>query len=565
MALSFRLPPLMREVPPSMRRTFALKLEPGMAESMVRRGEAPGDIEFAAFNAFLWTALLVLPLALSSLFLLPYPYTMLSIGLFIAPLLLPMLVLAGPSKRFAAEQRSYLIDTPVVIGAMGMSMNRSASLERAVEMGSRSGNGALQSSLASVAWKALTGEVQDLRRGLSAWTTGLGACNEGLRRSLQLVMAAEEEGGEEGRHRLLDRANSLALEWTREVCERYVGSLSFPVMLVFSFGVLAPVMLFSLVPLMGMEAGTASFALDLRSLALLLLVLVPAFTLGYIRSMAGRNPLRTEAKAPVHRGPWMFLAFLSAPAAALGMLLTGSLPLAAIAALAILLAALIASGGRTRKTDRDREASFVDGLYRLGNAMLGGQDLDAAFEEVARTEQGAFRSWALRMVHSLRTDRVSLARAVRDDPELREWSPVLYQNYVAVMECAEEDHRGAGKLAVNLAQSLGDLARTKRKVRENLRPVVDMMSATSVVFAPAIIGLTSGIMGLIGGDTSGIMALAAVYVVELAFVVNYFLVSLDEGRGDRGGYRSYGTRGALALGAFLIASLCGQTLLFRLL
>jgi hypothetical protein len=72
-------------------------------------------------------------------------------------------------------------------------------------------------------------------------------------------------------------------------------------------------------------------------------------------------------------------------------------------------------------------------------------------------------------------------------------------------------------------------------------------------------------MGLIGGDTSGIMALAAVYVVELAFVVNYFLVSLDEGRGDRGGYRSYGTRGVLALGAFLIASLCGQTLLFRLL
>ena len=78
----------------------------------------------------------------------------------------------------------------------------------------------------------------------------------------------------------------------------------------------------------------------------------------------------------------MFLAFLSVPAAALGMLLTGSLPLAAIAALATLLAALIASGGRAKKTDRDREASFVDGLYRLGNAMLG-----------ARTSMRPSRRW----------------------------------------------------------------------------------------------------------------------------------------------------------------------------
>jgi hypothetical protein len=133
------------------------------------------------------------------------------------------------------------------------------------------------------------------------------------------------------------------------------------------------------------------------------------------------------------------------------------------------------------------------------------------------------------------------------------------------MACAEDDHVGAGKLAVNLAQSQGDLARTQAKVRENLRPVAAMMSTTSTMFAPAIIGLTGGIMGLIGGGTAALTAVASVYVVELAFIVNHFLGGLDGGPSKRLGMRSYGTRGALALGVFLTASLCGQTLLFHLL
>jgi len=91
------------------------------------------------------------------------------------------------------------------------------------------------------------------------------------------------------------------------------------------------------------------------------------------------------------------------------------------------------------------------------------------------------------------------------------------------------------------------------------------MSTTSVLFAPAIIGLTGGIMGMIGGGTSELTALASIYVVELACIVNHFLGGLDGWSRARRGWRSYGTRGAMALGVFLTASLCGQTLLFRLL
>ncbi len=121
----------------------------------------------------------------------------------------------------------------------------------------------------------------------------------------------------------------------------------------------------------------------------------------------------------------------------------------------VLLLTFLILGDPEKKGEQDTERSFVDALYRLGNAMLGGQDLDRAFEEVSRTEHGAFRDWGLRMVHATRTDRISLVEATRADRDLSSHDPVLHQNYLAVMACAEEDHLGAGKLAVNLAKPRG--------------------------------------------------------------------------------------------------------------
>ena len=61
---------------------------------------------------------------------------------------------------------------------------------------------------------------------------------------------------------LLDKANSLVIEGVKDRVERYVASLSLPTMVFFAFGILLPVMMFSLVPLLTLgsvsSVGTAA-------------------------------------------------------------------------------------------------------------------------------------------------------------------------------------------------------------------------------------------------------------------------------------------------------------------
>ena len=78
----------------------------------------------------------------------------------------------------------------------------------------------------------------------------LGEENENLRQSIHLFISATHESTREGMDRLLDKANALVIDGVKDRVERYVASLALPTMVFFAFGILLPVMMFSLVPLL---------------------------------------------------------------------------------------------------------------------------------------------------------------------------------------------------------------------------------------------------------------------------------------------------------------------------
>jgi hypothetical protein len=149
-------------------------------------------------------------------------------------------------------------------------------------------------------------------------------------------------------------------------------------------------------------------------------------------------------------------------------------------------------------------------------------------------------------------------------PDITGRWPLLAEAFRTVARCAQGDGAAAGRVAVRLAKSLGDIKDCEQGIEERLRGVVDMMRSTSLVFAPIVLGVTVGLFGLTSsfagaGDISEeVVLIAGVYLVELSLVVTYFTTFLSgTGRwGDVG--RSFAWRMPVAVLLFTSISLLSR-------
>ena len=138
-------------------------------------------------------------------------------------------------------------------------------------------------------------------------------------------------------------------------------------------------------------------------------------------------------------------------------------------------------------------------------------------------------------------------------------------------ECAASDPQAAGKVALNLAQYLSDLRTCQAKIREKLQSVVDMMTSTSAIFAPIVLGITGSLFSLVGvvspgsGSVQNMTLIGGIYVVELTFIVSFFTVFLMGGKNwTEVAYRFF-TKAPVAVIVFISVSLVARGGLTQLL
>ncbi len=224
-------------------------------------------------------------------------------------IIVPSLVMGSPANGAKREELDMLRESPTVIGAMSMSMQLQPSLDRAVAFASQCDDGSLNLRLRTLLWQVLTRVRYDLPTSMMEFASTLTDENESLRQSIHLFISATHESSREGMDRLLDKANTLVIDGVKDRVERYVASLAMPTMVFFAFGILLPVMMFSLVPLLtlgnvssiGSAKNAAPIITDL-DLALLLLVVFPAASFLYSRSTLSRNPLQSVGRLEIALG-----------------------------------------------------------------------------------------------------------------------------------------------------------------------------------------------------------------------------------------------------------------------
>ncbi|MCU0861820.1 MAG: hypothetical protein MUE65_05835, partial [Methanomassiliicoccales archaeon] len=452
--------------PGFLKRAMAPPSDPLTREYMERHLISRERMAQEAWGAFLATTVLGALIALPILLLAD---AVVSAAAIIAALCLPFVLSSwvsnAPARLARMEERAYLRQAPAAIGSMAMSMSLTPSLERAVSFSASLSQGELGVRLSLVSWEVMTRSCDDVESSLSRFASTLSSTNQSLRQSLHLLVASVHEPTKDGMERLMDKAHEISVQGLRQAAERHVASLSTPVMVLFALGILLPIMMLSMAPLLSLSSplpsGSASAAqLPLAPMAFLLLVLAPCLSFLYARSILEASPtsaMPTLLPSLSARGiaPWLVLAGAFILLASMGA--AAEHPCAFLMGMALSSALVIwIAHPAPRPCQTDEERDFIVGLYQIGNRLASGASMERALTEAACTSDGSrFGCWAREVLGCSALSRMSLAEAMETRRAAGRW-PLLSEAFRTVARCAQADGVAAGRVAVRLAGSLAD-------------------------------------------------------------------------------------------------------------
>ena len=439
--------------------------------------------------------------------------------------------------------------------------------------------------------KGSTGISQALSESLS----GLPEPASGYRQAMLLCISASEVADQQERLRILKEASDVALDAVRIMGERYAAGLSTPCMAVFGLGIMAPMILMSILPIMGLGGMFAEMPVDSGTMLVATLVLIPAAILclaywlrqsnpflelsGGIRDMLCALPLLPAiplylAMMSLRTGAVEALMLSIAPSAVaclimmfdgrradhararsekglrdcvfeLGNALLGGDNFETVAVEALMLsiapsavACLITmfDGRRSDKAKARSEKGLRDCVFELGNALLGGENFETvAVEAVSSRIECRNVGTALR--RELDLCRGDVRGAVRN--AVGPISPEVSRTLCDIQRCSEKDTEDAGRLAIAVGRQFQNTSNIRNELGLKLKGMTDMMVGTAMLFAPMVLGMSASMLGPLS-EISGYAGLEgtevalAVYLVELCAIIAVLTSSLGDGDGIRG-------------------------------
>ena len=357
----------------------------------------------------------------------------------------------------------------------------------------------------------------------------------GYRRSVGMCIAASESQDRTESSRILRDAADSALENVRLMGESYSSSLSFPCMAIFAIGIMVPMILMSLMPMLSIGGMFGADMISGETVILVTLALIPGGILAMCMWIRSRNPFREDHGRFIGWRTALPL-LITIPLIIVhrmlgfdpdGMLLFSLAP-AAIITLAY------AWGDRKRSVETDRCVdSLMDSIMDMGNRMLSGENFETA--SVGSMESKVHCSKiGRRLGCELEMCRGDIGSAVR--MAISPVSPEMASSIDDIRSCSVRDVEDAGRLAVTMGRQYQNRSVTMRVLETRLKSLTDMMFATAAVFAPMVLGLSMSMLEPLSSmagysGLEGTSSVLEVYLVELCMLISLLTSSL--GRGGR--------------------------------
>lgn len=504
---------------------------------------------------------------------------------------------------------------PEAINYMIMSMRLSPSLNKAIEFAAENTDEPMASGLKKVLWKVYMQEHSNIEDAFLDFAYSWGEWNEDLRRSLYAIRNAtlegeSREGSTEGLKRSLDKANDIILSGTKARIENFATSLSGPTTILFALGILLPMVIGAMLPLLALGSLDFNFAGESfteldggaivtnqsdNSLLIIFLmdILFPVVTLGYAYKILGSRPgtasppqiednqMSKQKKikiviVSIAIGVTLSLISLTQIFGGFGEII-GTLPI--VWGISFGLAWYCLATTRDLKKKRDKikqmEDEFPDALFQLGSRIVQGNSLEVAFRKTSETMKGTLLADKFQKVsYSLQVTRVPLKKILLDeDMGVFSKAEVPSRNIRATMktivEIVQKDPLTAGTTIVGISNYMKDMKKYDRDIKISLGNTVSMMRSTALVFAPLVMGITAALYVLLSDALSVISSspmvpastfflVLGIYLVLTVIIIMYFCTGIEHGDDKIERMVNIGQALPISAVVFTLALLMGQ-------
>jgi Flp pilus assembly protein TadB len=568
-------------------------------------GVEPADAAALAYVAALALAAILLPLSLLLILVLS-PDFLISLYLLLASAIAPLAILiylANYPKRAAERQRVLSLGRmPEAVNYMAMSMRVTPSLDRAVGFAADNTGGPLSASLRKVLWEVYMRRHSSIEEAFLAFAHDWGEWNDDFKRALHAVRAAEMERTKDGLQRSLDKALDIALSGAKRRMETFAHSLSGPTTVLFSLGILLPMMLGALLPMTSM----GGLRLGQWEVALLMDVVFPGATLAFAHSILGKRPGTAEPPrmAPIAKTPFRTSIIVTGLAVGALLILLAAPPLNGMLgdsgpslspillvwglALPMSVYCLLSASGARKELRRVHrlEDEFPDALFQLGSRIGEGLPVEAAMARTAGTMRNTeVASLFRRISFALRITRASLEEVLFGPKGilLRHPSRTVQASMKMVVESVRKDPVTAGHTIVGISHYLKDLRKVDHDIRMQLSSIMDTMRATAMLFAPLVMGITAALyitlsdvtQGLsIGGTAFGLnsamrqsisapvfVSIIGIYLLLTVIILMYFTSGMRQGGDPVERKWDIGTALPVAMALFTVSTLLGGAMM----
>jgi len=455
--------------------------------------------------------------------------------------------------------------TPEAINFLSMSMRVTPSLNRAIEFTAKNMDEPLGTGFKTVLWNVMMRKFHSIEDSFNAFALECGDWNEDFKRGLYLIKAAGLERSKEGLNRTLDKANELVIEGTKERIGTYVSSLSGPTTILFAMGVLFPMLIGAMLPILSIsspsslssygEVSTSTTPPPTIEVGALMILIIPFLTFVFSWNILGKRPGTYRAPDNSRIGLITFqdIAVVSS-ILAIVLLLGHSLSNVILLPMMVMvfgisLGLLVFRRAKPLKKRRnqvwDLEKVFPDALFQLGNHISDGEPLETALGKVGRSMIGTeVGTLFLDIEKRMRFTREPLTTILFGDEGLLKGSPspLIKGTMQTVIEVVQKDSRNAGQTIVNISTYLRDLKRMEHDIQTSIRSITDMARGTALVFSPLVMGITCGLYVLLGDSFSSMelgfsmiqpehfILIIGIYLALTVAIILYFTTGMMYGQ-----------------------------------